>query len=102
MRELAPRGGRASAETRRKNKAAKILGLPPVPAELLTRPNRSGGSHDNDWRCPYCRHVNSIKRQSCAECAKKPANGRMTKAARRAREKEHRTRAYLAKFGLYG
>ena len=96
MRELAL----ARSAAWHKKRAAEIAGIPLVPAELLTRPNLSGGSHDNDWPCPYCRHVNSIKRLSCAECHRSPANGRMTKAALRKREKEHRTWAYLVKFGL--
>src|SRR5712691_13170585 len=68
MRELARHGGQASGETRRKNRVAKLLGIPPVPAELLARPNLSGGSHDNDWRCPNCHHFNSEKRRACVEC----------------------------------
>jgi hypothetical protein len=96
MRELAL----ASAAARHKKRAAEIAGILPVPAELLSRPNLSGGSPDNDWPCPYCRRVNSIQRRSCGECRKSPANGRMTMAARRKREKEYRTRAILAKFGL--
>jgi len=100
MRALASRGGVAIGETRRKKKIAELLGLDPVPAELLERPKLSGGSHDTDWRCPYCRHVNSIKRQACAECAKTPANGLTTKAARREREEEHEIEAILRKHEL--
>jgi hypothetical protein len=100
MRVLARLGVDARAKERRKDQVAEIAEIPPVPAELLTRPNLSGGSHDNDWRCPYCRNINSIKRHACAECGKTPANGRMTKSDRRVLEKEHRTQAYLGKFGL--
>jgi hypothetical protein len=98
---LASRGGQASVETRRKDRVAKLLGIPPVPAELLKRPNLSGGSHDNDWRCPSCHHFNSEKRRACAKCNNvAPANGRITRRALRAREKEHRTQGYLRKVGL--
>ena len=99
MRELARRGGLASGKTRRRQKVARVLRLDPVPAELLDRPSHAGGSHDHDWQCPYCRHANSIKRRACAKCARTPANGRMTKVARRARAAEHRTMAILRKHG---
>jgi len=108
MRALAQLSVLKRAEVQRKKKAAAILRdhattkkieLPPDP-EPYKRPNLSGGSHDNDWPCPYCRRVNSIKRRSCAECGKTPANGRITKAARLAREKEHRTQGYLSKLGI--
>jgi thiol-disulfide isomerase/thioredoxin len=69
--------------------------------KLLKRPNLSGGSHDNDWRCPSCHHFNSEKRRACAKCNNvAPANGRITRRALRAREKEHRTQGYLRKVGL--
>jgi hypothetical protein len=56
MRCLAPKGGLASGETRQKNiMVARMLGIPPVPAELTKRPKLAGGSHKYDWRCPYCR-----------------------------------------------
>jgi ribosomal protein L37AE/L43A len=100
MRKIARLGGLKSGETRHRKKVAKLLGIPPVPAELVKREKRSGGSHHNDWPCPYCGHVNSMKRQACAECGKTPANGRMTKAARLARAAEHRTQAILRKHGL--
>jgi len=48
MRSMAPRGGMASGETRHRKKVEKMLGLDPVPAELLKRPNHAGGSHQND------------------------------------------------------
>jgi hypothetical protein len=98
MRSMATRGGMASGETRRRKKVAKMLGLDPVPAELLKRPSHAGGSHEDDWPCPYCHHVNSIKRQACAKCARTPANGRMTKAAREVRAEEYRNQAILRKF----
>ena len=107
MRALA----RRRAEKRHKKTIEKILigqyandrgidlaGPPDVPA--VKRPNLSGGSHDTDWPCPYCRHVNSIKRRSCAKCGKTPANGRRTRAAQRELEAEHRTREILKKHGL--
>jgi hypothetical protein len=69
-------------------------------AKAMRPVDRRGGSHDTDWRCPYCRHANSIKQRSCAKCFKSPANGRMTRAARRERAAEHRTQAILRKHGL--
>jgi hypothetical protein len=69
-------------------------------AELLRPTNRSGGSHDLDWRCPYCRHFNSIQRWSCARCFRAPQNGRKTRAALRERAAEHRNTAILRKHGL--
>jgi len=111
MRLLGQRGGLKSGDVRRAKKLRKIIGqyaaahgialdgaLPPV--ESIERPNRSGGSHDTDWRCPYCRHFNSIKRRSCVKCAKSPANGRLTRSALRERAAEHRTQATLRRFGL--
>src|SRR5690348_14520031 len=83
MHELARRGGLKSGETRRLKKIAKILakhasekGIPmapdpidvPLEAGWFKRPNCSGGSHDDDWRCPYCHHWNSPKRRACANC----------------------------------
>jgi hypothetical protein len=100
MRKIAWRGGLKSGKTRRRKKIAKFLGLPPVAAEMLKREKRSGGSHDNDWPCPYCGHVNSIKRQACVECGRTPANGRMTNAARRERAEEHRIAAIFQKHEL--
>jgi hypothetical protein len=113
MRTLARRGAEKSVETRRKKKALKILiadyatqhGIKLDPASLdvrpAKRPNRSGGSHDTDWRCPCCRHFNSIKRRACAKChSLGPANGRLTRAALRELAAEHRTAAILAKHGL--
>ncbi len=70
-------------------------------AGLLNSPKRSGGSHDTDWRCPACHHFNSIKRLACGECKSPgPWNGRLTRAALRARQKEHATAAILRKHGL--
>jgi hypothetical protein len=100
MRELASLSRLARAESRQKNQVAKLLAIPSVPAELLTRPNLSGGSHNNDWPCPYCSHVNSIKRQACARCGKTPANGRLTRAALREKAAEHATAGTLAKYGI--
>jgi hypothetical protein len=101
MRKIASRGGVASGVTRHKKKVARLLGIPPVPAEVLKRPKRSGGSHDNDWRCSHCRHFNSEKRRACAKCkAVAPMNGRLTRKALRERAEEHRTMAILRKHGL--
>lgn len=111
MRALARLGGLKSAETRRLKRAMKILApyarergidLDAVlaGAEPVMRPNLSGGSHDTDWRCPYCRRFNSTKRRSCAKCGRTPANGRWTRAALRARAAEHRTQAILMNHGL--
>ena len=60
--KIASRGGLKSGKTRRQNKVARMLEMPTVPADLKTRPKLAGGSHDYDWRCPYCRRMNSIKR----------------------------------------
>jgi hypothetical protein len=112
MRALARRGGEKSGEARRLKKAAKILageyatkhGIDLDPAVLDARPvnapNRSGGGHDSDWRCPHCRHFNTIKRRMCAKCGHTPANGRLTRAVWRERAAEHRTAAILARHGL--
>ena len=101
MRALARLGGVASGETRRRKKVAKILELPKMPAEMLRRPNRSGGSHESDWRCPGCRAFNSIHRRACSTCeCLAPANGRLTKRALRERAAEHWTEAILRKHGL--
>jgi len=92
MRLLGKRGGLKSGEVRRVKRLMRLLGqyasargielgtaVPQIaPVE---RPNRSGGSHDTDWRCPYCRRINCIKRRSCAKCGCAPANGRLTRAA---------------------
>jgi hypothetical protein len=79
MRELARRGAEKSVETRRKKKVIKMalaeyasshgidLDAALACAKPAKRENRSGGSHDTDWRCPYCRRFNSIKRRLCAE-----------------------------------
>jgi hypothetical protein len=100
MSELAVLSRRARIENGQKHKVAKLLGIPPVPAEMLDRPSFSGGSHQNDWPCPYCAHVNGGRRQACAKCGKTPANGRMTRADRRERAAEHRIAAILRKYGL--
>ena len=67
----------------------------------LKEPNRSGGDQDSDWRCVNCRHFNSIERRACAKCRMPgPMNGRMTRAALRAKRAEYRTKAILRKHGL--
>ena len=101
MRKLASVGGVASGEARRRKKVARMLGMPEIPSELAKRPNRSGGSHDGDWRCAKCRGFNSIKSRSCSKCGSlAPANGRITRRALRERAEEHRTAAILRKHGL--
>ena len=114
MRQLARRGGLKSGETRRGKRAMRIIAqharekgidpslfllpAPVIDAGMLERPNRSGGSHDTDWRCPGCHHFNSIKRRACAKCkAVAPANGRLTRAALRVRRAEHRIAGILGK-----
>ena len=67
----------------------------------LFRAKRSGGSHDNDWRCPTCRRFNSEKRRACAKCGSVAlAIGRLTRRAFREREKERGVKAILRKRGL--
>ena len=67
----------------------------------LFRAKRSGGSHDNDWRCPTCRHFNSEKRRACAKCGSVVlAIGRVTRKAFRERSAERQTSAFLGKHGL--
>lgn len=116
MRELARRGGLKSGERRRGTRAMRILseyaqekGIASLPDPIETlleagffQPeNCSGGSHYTEWRCPNCHHFNSIRSRACAQCkAVSPRNGRLTRAAFRARMAEHRTRAILAKHGL--
>jgi hypothetical protein len=117
MRELARRGGLKSGETRRGKRAERIIAefarSTDAPASLsdqidalvhdgfFQRENRSGGSHDSDWRCPQCHGFNSIKSRMCSHCgAFSPTNGRLTKAALRARAAEHRTTAILHNHGL--
>jgi hypothetical protein len=65
--------------------------------EQALRPvDKRGGSHDTDWRCPRCHHFNSTKRRACAKCSVPgPANGRLTRRALRAMQKEHQTQGYL-------
>ena len=90
-----------SGETRHRKKVARMLGMPEIPAELAKQPNRSGGSHENDWRCATCRGFNSINSRSCSKCGSlAPANGRMTRRALRERAAEHRTEAILREYGL--
>jgi len=74
------------------------LGLVPIIVE--PRKNISGGSHDSDWHCPYCRHYNSIQRRCCAKCCRVVGNGRRTKAKLRELAEEHRLDAILRKHGL--
>jgi hypothetical protein len=71
--------------------------------EALRPTDRRGGSHKNDWRCmdPSCRHRNNIKSRACAKCKRPgPLNGRLTRDALDAKQKEHRTQGYLRKFDL--
>jgi hypothetical protein len=71
--------------------------------EALKPPDRRGGSHKNDWRCtnPSCRHRNNIKSFGCAKCKRPaPLNGRLTRDALEAKQKEHRITAILGKHGL--
>jgi hypothetical protein len=113
MRALARLGGLKSAETRRLKRVERIvtqyardrgidLGPALVSTEPVKRPNRSGGSHDTDWRCPRrdCRHFNSIKRRLCAKCGGTPANGRWTRARLRERAAEHRVAGILRKHDI--
>ena len=101
MRKLARVGGVASGEARRRKKVAKMLGIADIPAELAKQPNRSGGSHDSDWRCATCLGFNSIKRRCCSKCGSlAPANGRITRRALGERAAEQRTAAILRKHGL--
>src|SRR5579872_4939680 len=63
-------------------------------AEYLGLLPRRGGSHNTDWRCPKCERYSSIKKWLCTNCGNfSPKNGRLTRAALRAREKEHKTTA---------
>jgi hypothetical protein len=116
MRELARRGGLKSGETRQGKRAMRIIGeraqekgipLPSHPIDALVdagffpRENRSGGSHDSDWRCPRCHSFNSINSRGCANCkSSAPTNGRLRRVALRERAAEHRTTAILKKHGL--
>ena len=69
--------------------------------EALEPLDARGGSHDDDWRCPSCRHFNSEKRRARAKCeAVAPMNGRRTRKALRERAAEHRNAAILGKHGL--
>ena len=111
---LGRRGGLKSGETRRLKRVHQILaeyaaqkGIPDplqlvdvLPEELLKRESRAGGSHDIDWRCRRCHHFNSIKTRACSKCLTvSPPNGRLTRAALRELQAEHRNRAILAKHG---
>jgi len=125
MRKLGRSGGLKSGETRRANRAERIKwetgetakdgdqsgvsymsGVTGGPftweqiAEAMRAGWMRGGLHETDWRCSQCRHFNSEKRQSCAKCAYAPGNGRLTRAAIRARRAERATQAYLRKFRL--
>lgn len=112
MRELARRGGLKSGVTRWENRimwflwqgaaeqgmkvAAAIIDYNLLRGGFYKEPNRSGGSHDTDWRCPECGHFSSIKNRACAKCRMPgPTNGRLTRKALREREKEHKAAAYL-------
>jgi hypothetical protein len=118
MRDLGRRGGLKSGETRHEARVCGILaecaaqkgtGVPldlldPTeiwPESILERESRAGGSHDTDWRCRECLHFNSIKSRACSKCRTPgPLNGRLTRAALRERQAEHRNRAILKKYGL--
>ena len=111
MRELARRGGIKCGETRRLQRAMRIIAEyarhketagthDPIAALVdmvaFQRENRSGGSHDTDWRCPRCHHFSSIKSRACAKCkAVSPRNGRLTRAELRERVAGHRFAAML-------
>jgi hypothetical protein len=114
MRALGRLGGQKSGEIRRRNAfLLRMLDLYSVRgmlgghltleqvAEAMRPPDQSSGDHDTDWRCPRCGHFSSFKRRACAKCASlAPANGRLTRAALRERQAEHRTQAILAKHGI--
>jgi hypothetical protein len=115
MSGLGRLGGVKSGETRRRNAfTLKLAGWYAIwepchkrgstdeeIAEALQPVDKRGGSHDTDWRCPRCRHFNSIKRRACAKCnSVAPANGRRTRAALRERVEEHKTAAILKEDGL--
>jgi hypothetical protein len=112
MRTLGQLGGMSSGEIRRQNaftlKMANLFsfwfdcqkgGLTDEEIiEGLRRPDARGGSHEYDWRCPGCHHVNSEKRRMCAKCeAMAPENGRQTRKALRERAEEHKVAAILKK-----
>ena len=124
MRELGRRGGVKSGEKRSQRRIERLLGIKPVTvddagflhwvwqvtgrqftleqiAEEMRPVDNRGGSHDTDWRCPECGHFSSIKQRDCTKCySAGPSNGRLTRAALRARSAEHRNAAILARFGL--
>lgn len=111
MRELARRGGLKSGEARRLKRVERILtayakergiAAPAIsePFGPVKGPNRSGGSHETDWRCPYCQHFNTVKRYLCAKCSQNPGNGRMKRSTLRERAAEHQTSAVLRRYGI--
>jgi hypothetical protein len=114
MRELGSLGGVKSGEVRRRNAfLIRMLDLYTVQGMIgedftldqiaaAMRPvDQSAGDHSTDWRCPKCDHFNTIKRFHCRECGSiAPKNGRLTRAALRERQAEHRTDAILRKHGL--
>jgi hypothetical protein len=110
MRALGRRGGLKSGETRRIKRAMRILARcaeqrgTPIPEELPSEPktkrrNRSGGSHDSDWRCPRCRSFNMTERHICGRCWRVCLH-RITRGQLRERSAEHRTAAILRRHGL--
>jgi hypothetical protein len=114
MKDLARRGGLKSGETRRYNRDMRriagqsaLIQAPDVVSALieagvLGRENRSGGSHDTDWRCPACHHFNSIHSRACAKCKRvSPGNGRLTRAELRERIAGHRYAAILRKADMH-
>jgi hypothetical protein len=112
MRQLGRRGGKKSGEARRLNalelRLIRMASLREITGctweevlEAVRPPDLSSGNHDTDWRCPTCHHFNSIKHWVCAKCFRMASrNGRLTRAALRIREAEHRTQAILAKHGI--
>ena len=121
MSKLGQLGGRKSGDARRGNAytlrffRSVIFGeqCPLYPtdtpvdlmerAERMSRIDRRGGSHDEDWRCPNpkCKHFNSAKRTAfCAKCGSSDLNGRVTRAELRERATEHKYDAILGRFGL--
>jgi len=115
MRELGRRGGLKSGEKRRLDRVGLMLGFSALDrgdstlllgeaiqqlARAEKRPNRSGGSHETDWRCPECGHFSSIQNRACAKCRMPgPQNGRWTKKRLRERRAERRIAAILDKHG---
>ena len=78
------------------NVSAAIIDNKLLKAGFYKEPNRSGGSHDSDWKRPNCGHFSSIKNRACAKCRMPgPGNGRWTRKRLREGEEEGRIRAIL-------